>query len=75
MPSGSTMWRRSARARSISACSNISGVVRVGRAWVIRSTRAEVSTPSSNPATAVAILRGLRAVMEPRTAVTADVTV
>ncbi len=48
LPSGSTMWRRSARARSISACSNISGVVRVGRAWVIRSTRAEVSTPSSN---------------------------
>ena len=42
---------------------------------MIRSSSADVSTPSSNSPTAVAILRGLRAVMEPRTAVTAAVTV
>jgi hypothetical protein len=65
------MWRRSALARSISCCSNISGVTRTERVTAIRSCSAVLSTWSSNTASAVAILRLLSAVSRPRTPPTA----
>ena len=51
------MWRRSARARSISSYSNISGVTRDDRRTSIASASASVSTCSSNRPRAVAIFR------------------
>ena len=57
-PSGSTMWRRSPTARSMSWCSNISGVTARVRATSSRSSSSSRSTRSSNSARAVATLRG-----------------
>ena len=53
------MRRRSGRACSSSSCSNIIGVIRVGRATAIRSRSSSWSTLSSNRRIAAAILRGL----------------
>ena len=55
-PSGSTMRLRSARARSISWCSNISGVVTVGIGTASRSSRSAVDVLSISRR-AVSILR------------------
>ncbi len=57
VPSGRTMWRRSARARSIRSYSNISGVTRSDRVISMWRSRASVSMCSSNSPSAVAILR------------------
>ena len=70
-PSGSTMWRRSATARSSSWCSNISGVTASLRATSSRSSRASPSTYSSNSASAVATLRGESLSRRPRRVVSA----
>ena len=71
LPSGSTMCRRSARARSNSTCSNISGVIRVGRETSSRSRSRSWSTLSSNCRIAVAIFRSLAGPIAPRTLPTA----
>lgn len=61
VPSGSTTRRRSARACSMSSCSNIIGVTRPLRATEIRLSRSAVSTCRSNRPRAVSALRGVAA--------------
>ncbi|PQM44406.1 hypothetical protein C1Y40_05432 [Mycobacterium talmoniae] len=56
-PSGNTMWRRSARARSSSRYSNICGVTTVGAGPRICSTSAVVSMWRLSTSSAVSTLR------------------
>ncbi len=64
-PSGSTMCRRSARARSSRACSNIIGVTRSERLSSIRLVNSAVSTCSSNRPRAISAFRGLPGPIRP----------
>ena len=74
VPSGSTMWRAFARARSSSVYSNISGVTASERATSMRSSRSSPSTWVSNTASALVTLRGASRAITPSCAL-ASVTV
>ena len=66
MPSGSTILRRSARARSRSACSNMSGVTALGASAPSAATSTSRSTCRSKSASAVSTLRREPASSRPR---------
>ena len=72
VPSGSTMCRPAARARSSSVYSNISGVTASERATSIRSSRSSPSTWVSNSASALVILRGASRVIAPSRALASE---